>query len=95
VLGTIPRDQETSNLAPDLRMASDRLQSDWIRDWLRTPAEILPGTRMPSFWPDHPKSFYPHLGGDAEAQIQAVRDYLLTLRGGPSPRPGAARSAND
>ena len=94
VLGTIPRDQETSNLAPDLRMASDRLQSDWIRDWLRTPAEILPGTRMPSFWPDHPKSFYPHLGGDAEAQIQAVRDYLLTLRGGPSPRPGAARSAN-
>jgi mono/diheme cytochrome c family protein len=94
VLGTIPRDQETSNLAPDLRMASDRLQSDWILDWLRAPAPILPGTRMPSFWPDHPKSFYPQLGGDAEAQIRAVRDYLLTLRGGPSPRPGAS-STND
>jgi mono/diheme cytochrome c family protein len=94
VLGTIPRDQETSNLAPDLRMASDRLQADWIADWLRTPAQIQPGTRMPAFWPQHPQSFYPQLGGDAEAQIQAVRDYLLTLRGGPSPRPGAARSAN-
>jgi mono/diheme cytochrome c family protein len=94
VLGAIPPDQETSNLAPDLRMASDRLQADWIADWLRTPAAILPGTRMPAFWPEHPKSFYPHLGGDAEAQIVAVRDYLLTLRGGPSPRPGAARSAN-
>src|SRR5262245_13013962 len=29
VLGTIPKDQPTSNLAPDLRMAPDRLQPDW------------------------------------------------------------------
>ncbi len=96
VLGAIPRDQPTSNLAPDLRMASDRLQPDWILDWLRTPSAIVPGTRMPAFWPEHPKSFYPQLGGDAEAQMRAVRDHLLTLRGGPSPRPGAQqqRAAN-
>jgi mono/diheme cytochrome c family protein len=93
VLGTIPRDQPTSNLAPDLRMASERLEPDWILDWLRTPTTILPGTRMPAFWPDHPKSFYPQLGGNAEAQIRAIRDYLLTFRGGPSPMSGA-RSAN-
>ena len=93
VLGAIPKDQPTSNLAPDLRMAYERLEPDWILDWLKTPELILPGTRMPAFWPDHPKSFYPQFGGNAEAQIHAIRDYLLTFRGGPSPV-GDTRSAN-
>jgi mono/diheme cytochrome c family protein len=86
VLGEIPRDQPTSNLAPDLRMSAERLRPEWILAWLRNPAAILPGTRMPAFWPDYPKSFYPQFGGDGEAQIRAIRDHLLTLRGGPSPR---------
>jgi mono/diheme cytochrome c family protein len=96
VLGAIPKDQPTSNLAPDLRMSSERLQPDWILDWLREPSKILPGTRMPAFWPEHPKSFYPQLGGDAEAQMRVIRDHLLTLRGGPSPRQNAQqqRAAN-
>jgi mono/diheme cytochrome c family protein len=95
VLGAIPKDQPTSNLAPDLRMAPERLQADWILQWLKKPSDILPGTRMPAFWPDYPKSFYPQLGGDAEAQIRAIRDHLLTFRGGPSPRGGAAKTANN
>jgi mono/diheme cytochrome c family protein len=95
VLGTIPKDQPTSNLAPDLRMSPERLQPDWILAWLKKPSDILPGTRMPAFWPDYPKSFYPQLGGDAEAQIRAIRDHLLTFRGGPSPRAGAAKTANN
>ena len=90
VLGAIPADQPKANLAPDLRMAWDRLQPDWILDWLRNPAAILPGTRMPQFWPDLPKSPYPQFNNDGEAQIRAIRDHLLTLRGGPSPRRGAA-----
>jgi mono/diheme cytochrome c family protein len=95
VLGTIPKDQPTSNLAPDLRMAAERLNADWILQWLKKPLDILPGTRMPAFWPDYPKTFYPHLGGNAEAQIVAIRDYVLTFRGGPSPKAGAARAANN
>jgi len=95
VLGTIPKDQPTSNLAPDLRMSPERLQPDWILQWLKSPLAILPGTRMPAFWPDYPKSFYPQLGGDAEVQIRAIRDHLLTFRGGPSPKPGAAKTANN
>ena len=95
VLGAIPKDQPTSNLAPDLRMAPERLQPDWIMQWLKKPSDILPGTRMPAFWPDYPKSFYPQLGGDAEAQMKAIRDHLLTFRGGPSPKVGAAKSANN
>jgi mono/diheme cytochrome c family protein len=94
VLGTIPRDQPTSNLAPDLRMAAERLQPDWILDWLRNPARIQPGTRMPAFWPDYPKSSFPQFDGSADTQIRAIRDHLLTLRGGPSPlRPSAATPA--
>ena len=62
VLGAIPKDQPTANLAPDLRMAPERLQPDWILEWLKKPSDILPGTRMPAFWPDYPKSFYPQLG---------------------------------
>jgi mono/diheme cytochrome c family protein len=95
VLGEIPKDQPTSNLAPDLRMSSERLQPDWILAWLRKPSDILPGTRMPAFWPDYPKSFYPQMNGDAEAQIRAIRDHLLTFRGGPSPKTGAAKTANN
>ena len=90
VLGAIPKDQPTSNLAPDLRMASERLQADWILEWLKKPSDILPGTRMPAFWPDYPKSFYPHFAGSAEAQIVGIRDYVMTFRGGPSPKAPAS-----
>ncbi len=95
VLGTIPKDQPTSNLAPDLRMAPERLNPDWIVDWLKKPSDILPGTRMPAFWPDYPKSYYPQMGGDAQKQILAIRDHLLTFRGGPSPKVSGAKTAND
>ncbi|MGE3176033.1 MAG: c-type cytochrome [Vicinamibacterales bacterium] len=93
VLGAIPKDQPTSNLAPDLRMAPERLQADWIVDWLKNPAALMPGTRMPGFFPDYPKSFYPQLGGDAQAQIEAIRNHLMTFKGGPSPMVGT-RTAN-
>jgi mono/diheme cytochrome c family protein len=95
VLGAIPKDQPTANLAPDLRMSAERLNADWILDWLKKPSDILPGTRMPAFWPDYPKSFYPQLNGDAEAQIRAIRDHLLTFRGGPSPKTNGLKAANN
>ena len=74
----------------------DRLQPDWILEWLKKPSDILPGTRMPAFWADYPKSFYPQLNMDAEAQIRAIRDHLMTFKGGPTPRKngGGAVTAN-
>jgi mono/diheme cytochrome c family protein len=87
VLGSIPEGQSVDNLAPDLRMSRERLQPDWILDWLMAPLEIQPGTRMPMFWTEYPDSFYPQFEADAAQQIAAVRDYLLTFRGGPSPLP--------
>jgi cytochrome c2 len=85
VLDTIPEDQPTSNLAPDLRMTPERLQADWILDWLHHPQIIQPGTRMPDFWPDYPESFFTQFDNNAEQQIRAIRDYMLTFRGGPKP----------
>lgn len=93
VLGEIPKEQPTANLAPDLRMARERLQPDWILEWLKSPLRIQPGTRMPAFWPDFPKSSFPHLGGDAERQIRAIRDHVMTFSGGPSPKRPAAAAA--
>ena len=88
VLDTIPADQDVANLAPDLRMAPERLQPDWVLDWLIRPLDIQPGTRMPTFWSEYPGSFYPQFDQDADAQIEAVRDYLWTFTGGPSPMQG-------
>jgi hypothetical protein len=51
---------------------------------------------MPAFWPDYPKSFYAQMDGDADVQIRAIRDYLLTFRGGPSPKTAnGAKNANN
>ena len=79
-------------------MTPERLKPEWILEWLKNPGQIQPGTRMPQFWPTppYPKSSFPGLGEDAETQIRAIRDHLMTLRGGPSPkRPaGAATSTN-
>jgi mono/diheme cytochrome c family protein len=86
VLGTIPADKPVDNLAPDLRMAHERLQPEWILQWLVAPLKIQPGTRMPMFWPDYPKTAYPQLNSNAEMQIRSIRDHLMTLRGGPSPK---------
>jgi len=41
---------------------------------------------MTQFWPDYPKTPYPDMGGDADAQMQGVINHMLSLRGGPSPR---------
>ena len=84
-------------------MAPERLNPDWIIDWLKKPSDILPGTRMPAFWPDYPKSMYTHdlkdfgwlppsMDGNAEAQIRAIRDHLMTFRGGPSPKANGTKT---
>ena len=72
--------------APDLALAHARLNPDWIVKWLRDPQKLMPGTKMPSFFPGGPPDV---LGGDDEAQIRALRDYIVSLglpEGGPSPQ---------
>src|SRR5437764_1363117 len=62
--------------APDLALAHVRLSPEWIVKWLHDPQKVMPGTKMPSFFPGGPPDV---LGGDDEAQIRALRDYVVSL----------------
>jgi mono/diheme cytochrome c family protein len=79
--------------APDLAMAAERLNPDWIVEWIRDPQALQPGTRMPSFYdfsdpaPDGPEDI---LEGNDGKQVEALRDYILTLHGAPTAAMAAA-----
>ncbi len=77
--------------APDLAMARQRLKPNWIIKWLKDPQKVQPGTKMPSFYPGGPDNV---LGGKEDLQIEALRDYLLTLgRNSAAPATAAATTA--
>jgi len=99
VAGKLP-DQEPANMAPDLAKVPTRLRPDWLVVWLTDPGHVQPGTRMPMAFPVNPEenAFPDVLGGDQKKQIEAMRQYLLTLgppplRGGPVAAKPAARVA--
>jgi mono/diheme cytochrome c family protein len=73
--------------APDLTLARSRLSPSWVVKWLQDPQKVQPGTKMPSFYPGGPDNI---LGGKDEVQIEALRDYIMSL-GRNSP--GAPRAA--
>ena len=62
--------------APDLELAKDRLNPDWVVRWIEEPQTLMPGTRMPSFYPGGPDDI---LEADEPRQMEAMRDYIWTL----------------
>ena len=76
--------------APDLNLARNRLSPTWIIKWLQNPQKVQPGTKMPSFFPGGPDNI---LGGKDERQIEALRDYLMSLgKGAAAPAGGRVAS---
>lgn len=67
-----------SGWAPDFLLAPERLNPDWVYDWIADPQAIQPGTRMPSFYPDAAPPDI--LDGDPDKQIEALRDYMMNIR---------------
>jgi cbb3-type cytochrome oxidase cytochrome c subunit len=68
--------------APDLMLARERLNPDWIARWIANPQKLMPGTRMPTYYdPEDPRGSAPPdvLGGDPQQQIDLLRDYVFTL----------------
>ena len=61
-------------------MAKDRLKPAWVIEWLKDPQVLQTGTMMPTFFPDATTPLPAILGGNAEQQIKAIRDYLWTYR---------------
>ena len=74
--------------APDLTLAHERLNPDWIARWIENPQKLMPGTKMPTYYdPEDPKGSAPPdvFDGDPQRQIEALRDYVFTLGArGPS-----------
>ncbi len=59
---------------PDLALEHSRLNPGWVLKWLKNPQVLQPGTRMPSFFPGGPDDI---LGGNEDAQIRAIRNYVF------------------
>ncbi len=41
---------EKDTWGPDLALAAERLRPDWVGDWLGSPPDFMPGTKMPNFF---------------------------------------------
>jgi mono/diheme cytochrome c family protein len=80
-----------SGWAPDLALAHQRLNPDWILKWIANPPSLQPGTKMPSFYPGGPDDI---LGGNQDEQIRAIRDYIFWFGEHPGqPLPGQVAAA--
>jgi mono/diheme cytochrome c family protein len=94
VIGQLRPGQDPASAAPNFLMAKTRLRPDWIPLWLKNPQALLDGTRMPSFWDfsdeEHPTAPSKLFNGDAKAQIDALRDYLMHLDVKSAPAPKTA-----
>ncbi len=85
--GELRPGQDPSSAAPNLLIAKHRLRPDWVAAWLKNPQSLQEGTRMPSFFtPDSMDTvMYPkYFGGSQQKQIEALRDYLMTLTDEPT-----------
>ncbi|HET6273671.1 MAG TPA: c-type cytochrome, partial [Bacteroidota bacterium] len=74
-----PGEGSTADLAPVLTKARGRLKPEWIVEWLADPNKLQEGTRMPTFWPDGQSPLPDVLDGSAQKQMEAVRDYLISI----------------
>lgn len=69
--------------ALDLSTLAQRIQPDWLRDYLINPASHRAGTLMPSFWPNGVASNQVILGGDTDKQIASIYAFTKAGKGEP------------
>jgi len=85
--------QGAQTWAANLALSKDRLQPDWLIEWLRDPQVIMPGTKMPApYLPDKDLLDLPgskgdwgkyvvELNGDKELMLEGLRDYIYSIKG--------------
>jgi mono/diheme cytochrome c family protein len=61
---------------PDLALTNQRVRYEWFRRWLEQAQRMQPGTRMPVVFPDGKSTNDSVLGGNADAQAEAIWTYL-------------------
>ncbi len=68
--------------APDFALARTRLKPEWVIEWLYDPQQLLPGTKMPTYFD---AEYFDESGpddildGDEHKHIVALRDYIYTI----------------
>ena len=79
--------------APNLVITKERLNAEWVTEWLKNPQGIMPGTKMPApYIPDSEILSFEGaesdwgkalvaLGGDTTAMLDGLRDYLWSIKG--------------
>jgi len=66
--------------APDLNGVRSRLREEWVRDWLRDPALVYPGTSMPANFSSSPAQYQEHYPNSSnEDQIRVVLEWLYNF----------------
>jgi hypothetical protein len=61
---------------PDLATTNQRVRYAWFRRWLESAQRMHPGTKMPTVFPEGKSLLEKVLGGNADAQSQAMWAYL-------------------
>jgi mono/diheme cytochrome c family protein len=69
----------------NLSLAHERLRPQWLDGFLRDPAAINTGTRMPQYWVDDGVIFDDVAGGTVDGQIEAIWSYLALGASMPLP----------
>ncbi len=64
----------------ELAGVTQRVNREWFRAFMRNPAPLKPGTRMPNFFPGGKAQDTELLGGDPSLQIMAMWAYLENVR---------------
>ena len=89
---TFPK-QGAQTWAPNLAMSKHRLRPDWMKEWLRDPQAIMPGTQMPApYLPTEDVlttsdanavwgSSLVKLKGDHDAMLGGLRDRIYGIKG--------------
>jgi cbb3-type cytochrome oxidase cytochrome c subunit len=85
---------------PDLALTTQHVRYDWYRQWLESAQRMDPGTKMPSIILDGRTMLDDVLGGNADAQAQAMWAYLslgptLPLPEGVAPAKGLILMVKD
>jgi cytochrome c2 len=69
----------------DLNLVSGRLRQDWFFAFLKDPATLKPGTRMPTFFPGGISNSPEIADGDVNRQIASLWEYLHATDTPPLP----------
>jgi cytochrome c2 len=70
-----------AELAPDLSLTKERLKPKWVKDWLKNPQSLQPGTKMPNFFIDidEEDGEVTELLPEPEEKIDLLLNYLYSL----------------